>query len=223
MLPIDVLMDVPVQGEEVVQVVSNTTQNQIPHVVATRCGIASDRSGGQFATVLLTDVILALPIKDQPTTISSDVERSVMAAAVFVQQPKHGSIRLDTSISFVYRPDEGFEGEDRFTLQTVYEGRQFTLHYLIDVSPVGDPSWSSEDDCSKPPFVKPSTSRSDLPSSPEVTFSDLLGTALAQTTGTGASAQITLRVNKRVSVIWNFLSKELTICPKHIGNSLPKL
>jgi hypothetical protein len=144
----------PVQGAELVRVTANPEQTKKPRD-ATLCGIASDRTGGQFETLPLSDVLQTLQRKDRPKTRSLDIVSSVSEATTIVNSPKYGKIESPPGdIAFTYRPDDGFEGEDRFTLKTVYNGRVFILRYRINVL-VGDVSFAWESDCSKPPFSNP--------------------------------------------------------------------
>jgi hypothetical protein len=147
MLPIDVVMDMPVQDVEMVQV-ANAFQAKKPRI-ATLCGISSSKTGEQFSTIPYMDIIELLPKSDRPKTLSQDDWHSVVERTGIVHQPKHGL--LENSIEVIYRPDEGFEGEDRFTLRTVYEGQQFTLHYRVYVS--FTKALGPTHDCSKPPFA----------------------------------------------------------------------
>jgi hypothetical protein len=119
MLPFDVAIDAPVQMVEVSQVSNADRMKALRD--ATLCGIASGR---QFSAFPLSDVLQTLPRKDRPKTRSWDIEKSVAEETTIVHSPKHGEIEephLAKGMAvFTYRPNDGFDGEDRFTLQTVY-------------------------------------------------------------------------------------------------------
>jgi hypothetical protein len=186
MLPMDVAMDMSVQDVEVVQIAQNISRTSNTHYVLT-CGISSDKTGRQFDANPYMDILPLLPRND---TFNHDDWHMVMAAATILQQAEHGQVEVNASGNgYTYRPAaDDFEGEDRFTLQTAYEGQQFILRYRVYVSPLNDPNWSTERDCTKPPFI-PFIDSSVFPptllSSAGISFSSLFGSALAQSTGTG--------------------------------------
>jgi hypothetical protein len=139
------------------------------------------------------DVLQVLPPKDRPLALDGELWRSAAATATITQQPKHGQVEISVSgYGYTYQPNDEFEGEDRFTLQTVYEEQRFMLHYRVYVFPVDDAGEPSNNDCSKWPFADSSTSFLALFPDTGISFSDLPGSSLAQTTGTGPTAQITL-------------------------------
>ena len=66
-------------------------------------------------------------------------------------------------MAYFYKPDEGFEGEDRFTFQSIYKEHLFVINYRIfvssDVTKLGrewHTDWDQDRgrriDCEKPPF-----------------------------------------------------------------------
>jgi hypothetical protein len=191
MIPFDVAMDTLVQGSEVVQITANTSQVKFPRDV-TLCVISSDKTGNQYFSYLIRDIVELLPEKDRPKMHSEITDASKLAGTKIIRQPKHGQVELDGT-RLTYTPHEGFEGKDRFAIQTVYKGQQFTLRYQVDVT-FDDPSWNGGDeDCNAPPFKYPdltnwynATSLYALLTGAKdalTGFADLSGSALGSTTG----------------------------------------
>jgi hypothetical protein len=107
------------------------------------------------------DVLQLLPRHDRPKTFSDDDWDSVIAKTSIIREAEHGQIEMNAfGRGYTYRSDNGFEGEDRFTLQTTYKGQQFIIHYRIDILPEEDASFAWEKDCNKPPFTYPKPSSS---------------------------------------------------------------
>jgi hypothetical protein len=104
---------------------------EYPEDLATLCGVASER----FEINLLMDVFRLVPKKDRPRTFDDSITAPLMAATEITRQGKHGRVEGPFGVVYVYQSNEGFEGKDRFTLQSTYGGRRFTLNYRIFVSP----------------------------------------------------------------------------------------
>jgi predicted Zn-dependent protease len=205
---IDAWIDASVQVIEVAQI-SNVALGKKP-VVTTLCGVANSNTGGQFSAFPLSNLLRTLPRGDYPQRISLDLLNSVSEATTVVKRPRYGELRA-SGIEYIYRSAEGFEGEDYFTLQTMYEGQTFTLNYRVLV--FGGADWSSKHDCAKPPFVDTEIPHSEPKDFDDpvsrfrsttslialfrgiddfITFADIPGTSVAQTMSTGSNAQITL-------------------------------
>lgn len=117
-----------------------------------------------------------------------------------LEGPKHGKLtaEIDSTglVSYRYDPTPGYLGDDSATFMTNYRGRYYKSIVTIKVlrgidenSPV----------CPKPQLIKVNKLVSgSFDASFEggnVTYSDVSGGGLAQTTGTGPTAQITLDTN----------------------------
>jgi hypothetical protein len=126
---------------------------EYPDGVATLCGAASK----WFEINLPSDVFKVTPRKDRPGTWDHAVMAPLMAAATIVRQAEHGRVTGPFGVDYVYQPNEGFEGEDRFALQTIYRGQTFTLNYRILVSVSDKTRAGRYINCKKSPF-KESTS-----------------------------------------------------------------
>ena len=130
---------------------------EYPEGLATLCGLASK----SFEINLLTDLFRVVPKKDRPRTFDDSITLPVMASTKILQQGARGKVKGPFGVIYLYEPNEGFEGEDRFTLQSAYKGQQFTLNYRIAVSPdepKPERNWyrtrGMRSDCEKPPFDK---------------------------------------------------------------------
>jgi hypothetical protein len=130
---------------------------EYPNGVATLCGVTTK----WFEIVLPYDVFRVVPGEDRPATFDKAVTAPLVAATTITRQAEHGQIKGPSGTSYFYLPNQGFEGEDQFTLQSIYKGQTFTLNYRIFVS--ADESklnrhsnWPRErgqrSDCEKPPF-----------------------------------------------------------------------
>jgi hypothetical protein len=122
--------------------------HEYPDGVATLCGAASK----WFEINLPSDVFTVSPGKDRPRTLDNAFAAPLMAAATIARQAEHGQVTGPFGIGYVYRPNEGFEGEDRFTLQTIHKGRMLTLNYRIIVSADDKTKAGRYINCKKPPF-----------------------------------------------------------------------
>jgi hypothetical protein len=114
-----------------------------------------------------------------------------------VKAPQHGKLVLSSDEReaswdwYRYFPEEGFYGQDRFVMQVEKDGVKVTIHYVMEIITNEEASLGV---CEQEEW--------------KISFADLPGSSLAQTTGTGATAQITLSQIKG-SVSFMFLRKEL--------------
>jgi hypothetical protein len=104
-----------------------------------------------------------------------------------VKAPRHGAVVLSSNEKeaswgwYNYLPEEGYYGKDRFVMQVEKNGVKVTIHYVMVVI---------SDDESPRGHCNPEEWKISLLDS-NVSFSDLSGASVAQTTGT----QITLDTN----------------------------
>jgi hypothetical protein len=204
MLPmvLDAVLEPPVQIVEVAQA-SNITAAKKP-IVATVCSVVTSKSGMEYDTNLYMEIyqlLYKIGLRgDSPQTDSLDEDRAVAAAAKILKEPENGSLEFRNDPILpndpIYRPNPGFIGEDRFTVQTVYKERQFTFNFRMLVYQEGAQDWGFEHDCNEPPFepYQPdplvswyhTTSLQALLSGAKASltgFADLPGASLGQTTG----------------------------------------
>ena len=121
-----------------------------------------------------------------------------------VEQPKHGRIILDyvdengyTHPGYRYVPDVGFGEFDNFVMEAKTSDITVQIYYTMSVGLPGEPNFTHDestgdriDDVSRCPnggYWKISQL-----TSPQITFANLTGTAVGETTGSGANAAITL-------------------------------
>jgi hypothetical protein len=142
-----------------------------------------------------------------------DISRIEIKVIYIVRQPEHGHFILGENSLYgegTYIPDEGYLGEDRLEAFVAVGDDVVRVVYNFVVQPnatdqLEESAWNAL--CPKGLFwiisetstenQPPATLQSlfsfiDTGTFSSVRFSDLSGAALAQTTGTGASAQITL-------------------------------
>jgi hypothetical protein len=171
---------------------------------------------------------------------TDNITGKIISKLTILESPKHGTWDEQTHS---YIPDQGFRGKDRLTVRvTGNTGRSIVLNYYIYVTPNsvnngiyennkykkycpnGRLFWkiSQISDLSDTPVTLQSLlSFIDTGTFPSINFSDLPGSAVAQTTDSGSNAQITLDTDaagygwfidytpSKGSVSFMFLRKEL--------------
>jgi hypothetical protein len=123
------------------------------------------------------------------------------AKVTIIHPPLHGRLISKSEVSFAYFPEADYFGQDKIVaLVDLASGEQITVVYFINMVHHGiqESQESILEFCgSKGEFWKISLSPDSINTvslldNLNISFSDLLGFALAKTTGTGPSAQITL-------------------------------
>ena len=112
--------------------------------------------------------------------------------------PQHGKLKTEFDskglLSYAYDPTPGYLGDDRATFMAEYKGKHYKIVVTIKVLEIVDESGSA---CPPPKLIKVNN-KSVSDASPyqlnsfTITFGDLTGGAVGQTTGEGVSAAITL-------------------------------
>lgn len=96
------------------------------------------------ASVLLSAWLIGhfWPVPPNPT--ESDHFRQTIT-----QKPEHGQVDIQRDGNIIYRPRSGFQGMDRFVLETEYNRNTVTQTFLVAVAP---PSHPEKDETSPPKF-----------------------------------------------------------------------
>ena len=102
--------------------------NDVPQAVADRY-------------VTLPNTEISIPINNGLLRNDLDVEGGLMIR--LVDRPAHGELRMATDGSFVYQPEEGFSGVDRFLYQAV-DGQDLSQPALVTIAVVSSPITISE-------------------------------------------------------------------------------
>jgi hypothetical protein len=119
-----------------------------------------------------------------------------------ISSPSHGELELrrkGDNYSYRYTPEPYFDGEDTFVFEVRADGVVVWIYYYMSVRPDAptytlDENGKKVNDLERCPAEYWEISQFFIQSL-NLAFSDLPNSSLAQTTGTGASAQITLDTN----------------------------
>lgn len=123
--------------------------------------------------------------------------KGVGTKVTLVKAPSHGKIeKIDSKVSnnyFVYMPNDGYFGQDRFAIQVEKNGVKVRIQYLIEVAAEGEAAdYLCDRSYWKISSSTPSIDNANLltllknfniDSSVNVTFSDMAGGAIGQATG----------------------------------------
>jgi hypothetical protein len=192
-------IDLPAELPEQPAIILAQVKKNAPHVLG-RCVATPNGDATQMYGITLSFGGAAAIYMGFYAHVEGEIYNERNVKTTIITQPRHGRLVGTDAYAMTYIPEDGYYGLDKIVARVELDsGEKVTVAYFIHVDPGADDRPESIRRICGPKgeFWKISLASEPVDTALllgglNVSFSDLPGSAVVQTTGTGSSAQITL-------------------------------